>query len=87
MCAHRNLEDGIQPRTCCRIDPKHDRVERYVLELAEHVDAEADDDDGGDVDTACAGLDCLEDDEPHCCDYSRKPRKEVVHRFADKRCN
>ena len=61
--------------------------ERYLLHLAADVEAEARDDDRGDVDPARAGLYSLEDELEERRDERRVPGNEAVDETADERAH
>lgn len=84
---YRDLDHSIHARPRGGLDGEHDGVERDLLELPEDVEAEARDDNGGDVHTACACLDSLEDDQAKRGYNGGEPRQKMVDCAPDERCN
>lgn len=58
--------DRVHPRPRALLDTKDSRRERHLLVLPKYIDAKADNDNSSDVDSACACLNCLEDEKSDC---------------------
>lgn len=82
---HGDEQDGVEACACARVE-REDRAGEGDLEhLAEDVDAEAHDDDRGDVDPARADLNRLEDEQRADGDQHCKPRDQPVDGAPDER--
>ena len=84
---HQLLLFLVHPRVRGFGDAVDGGGQRDLLHLAADVEAEARDDDCGDVDPACAGLYGLEDELEERRDERRVPGDEAVDETADERAH
>ena len=70
---YRDQHYRIETRPRRRINPEDSRLQRDLLHLPEQINANADHNDGSDVDAACPSLYGLENEEAYSRDDSCEP--------------